>query len=254
MRRRIHATAAKSGSVKRLALLLLPAFVACSHGEYTPYSTTVGVLQPGSTITVQIASGVLNAYKPAEGDPGSRFTVSATAVEGATPPPAPTIRAVKNGIVIEAGAPLESLLVRVPQGVNLVVQSQHGNVNVTDITGNVQVRAGTGDVKIMIAGKAEASTQKGGIDATIGAQSWTGTLHFSSKDGDVTLFVPEIAPFHAHMHTDDGTLFTDFPLRGTSQGTSETIDAPVNGGTNAAGVDLESKRGAVRLLKLAPQA
>jgi len=199
-----------------------------------------------------MASGVLNAYKPAEGDPGNRFTIAATATS-ASPPPAPAVRPAKNGIVIDANAPLASLLVRVPQGVDLVVHSQRGNVNVTDVTGNVDVRAGVGDVEIMIAGRAQASTQRGNIDATIGAQSWPGTLHFSSQDGDVTLFVPEIAAFRAQLHTDDGTLFTDFPLRGTSQGANETIDAPVNGGS-AAGVDLTSKKGAVRLLKLAPQA
>jgi len=253
MRRRIHATAAKSGKVKRFALLLLPAFVACSHGSYTPYSTTTGVLKPGSVITVEMTSGVLNAYKPAEGDPPNRFTVSATALEGATPPPAPAIRLAKNGIVIDAPAPLASLLVRVPSGVDLVVHSRRGNVNVTDITGNVDVAAGEGSVKIMIAGRAQASTNEGNIDATIGAQSWSGTLNFSSNDGDVTLFVPDVAAFRARMHTDDGTLFTDFPLRGTSHGNNETIDAPVNNGT-ASGVDLRSKRGTVRLLRLTPQA
>ncbi|MBV8639452.1 MAG: hypothetical protein JO322_15350, partial [Candidatus Eremiobacteraeota bacterium] len=71
--------------------------------------------------------------------------------------------------------------------------------------------------------------------------------------GDVTVFVPEIAKFHVRLHTDDGTIFTDFGLHGTSVGNNETIDAPVNGG-GSYGVDIESHRGTVRLLRLTPQA
>jgi DUF4097 and DUF4098 domain-containing protein YvlB len=105
----------------------------------------------------------------------------------------------------------------------------------------------------MVTGQAQASTTNGSIDATMGATSWPGTLHFSAQNGDVTVYVPQTAAFHAHLHTDDGTLFTDFDLRGTSQGNSETIDAPVNNGSSF-GLDLESKRGTVRLLRLTPQA
>jgi len=204
-------------------------------------------------MTVNVANTVVNVFKPAEGDPPSRFTVAATANAGASPPPAPTIRHDANGIVVDAPDPLSNLLVRVPQGVQLVVHSRKGNVNVIDISGDVSVHAGSGDVKIMVAGTAQASTLNGSINATIGATTWPGTLRFSSQNGDVTVYVPQTAAFQARLHTDDGTLFTDFDLRGTSIGNNETIDAPVNHGS-AFGLDLESKRGAVRLLRLTPQA
>ncbi|HUA09798.1 MAG TPA: DUF4097 family beta strand repeat-containing protein [Candidatus Acidoferrales bacterium] len=240
--------------MKRCILLLLPlAFVACAN-EPPPYATTYGTLKPGSVMTVNIESGVLNAYKPAIGDPEDRFTIAATQADAkATAPPAPKVRPDGKGIVVDASGRLANLLVRVPQGVDLVVRSHSGSVNVTDISGNVQVAATDGDVKIMIEGRAQASTQHGSIDATMGSTSWPGTLHFSSGDGDVTVYVPVTAAFQARMHTDDGTLFTDFNLRGTSHGSNETIDAPVNGGSRF-GLDLESKRGAVRLLRLTPQA
>jgi hypothetical protein len=48
-------------------------------------------------------------------------------------------------------------------------------------------------------------------------------------------------------------LFTDFNLRGTSQGRSETIDGDVNGGGTRS-IDIETQAGAIRLLKLHPQA
>jgi Putative adhesin len=240
--------------VKRLALSIpLAALVACSSSAPTVYATTVGVLQRGASIGVTIDNGVLNAFRPAQGDPADRFTVTASAYGAASPPPAPVIRPAGKGISVDATGKLANLLVRVPDGVDLNVNSHTGNVNVTDITGNIDVQAGTGDIKIMVPGYAQASTQNGNVEVTIGATHWPGTLRISSDDGDVTVYVPETASFHAHLHTDDGVLFTDFNLRGTSQGANETIDAPVNGG-HTFGLDLESKKGAVRLLRLAPQA
>lgn len=203
-------------------------------------------------MTVQIASGVVNAFKPAESDPANRFTIATTALQPSPQPPAPIVRPMGNGIIVNAPDPIANLLVRVPKGVNLVVNSVNGNVNVTDISGDIRVRAGTGSVKIMVSGYAQAYTHDGDVNVTIGANSWPGTLHIGTDNGDVTVYVPETASFHARMHTDDGMLFTDFDLRGTSHGNNETIDANVNGG-GAYGLDLESHRGAVRLLRLTPQ-
>jgi hypothetical protein len=237
--------------LQRFAFLAVLAFVACSSTPQ-PSVTTYGTLKPGAVMTVNIESGVLNAYKPAEGDPDDRYTIAATA-QDATPPPNPTIRPSGKGIIVDATGKLGYLLVRVPQGVDLVVHSKNGNVNVTDISGNVDVTAANGNVKIMVSGHAQASTQNGNIDLTMGATTWPGTLRSSAQTGDVTVYIPETAAFQARLHTDDGTLFTDFGLTGTSQGSKETIDAPVNGG-GAFGVDLESGRGTVRLLRLTPQA
>jgi phage gp45-like len=54
------------------------------------------------------------------------------------------------------------------------------------------------------------------------------------------------------MHTDDGTVFTDFPLRGTASGTSETIVGNV-GDKNSHAIDIQAHDGSIRLLQLKPQ-
>ncbi len=204
-------------------------------------------------MTVNIDSGVVNAFKPAQSDPSNKYTITATAPAGASPPPAPTTRANGTGVIVDATGTLANLLVRVPQGVDLVVHSKNGNVNVTDISGRVDVHADNGDVKVMVAGVAAATTINGSIDLTMGTTSWHGTLHDIAGQGDVTVYIPAPASFHARLHTDNGTLFTDFGLTGTSHGSNETIDAPVNGG-GPSGVDIESRHGTVRLLRLTPQA
>ncbi|MEO6834815.1 MAG: DUF4097 family beta strand repeat-containing protein [Candidatus Tumulicola sp.] len=235
---------------KRIVLLLLLSAVACSN--QTPYATTVGVLAPGSTMTVRVGHATLSAFHPAAGEPRNRFTVAATAVAKASPPPAPRMRLGSHGVTVAANDPLADLLVRVPDGVTLAVDSREGNVNVTDITGNARIVARNGDVQVMLPGYVEAKVGQGNINARLGSADWPGTLHFSTGRGDIEVWIRDRASFNVHLHTDDGIIFTDFNLRGTSHGGSETIDGEVNGG-GPHGIDIESQAGAVRLLQLHPQ-
>lgn len=202
-------------------------------------------------MTVRVDSGTLNAYQPATGQKRDLFTVQATAPRG-SPPPAPRIAPDAHGITVTAIGKLDSLLVRVPDGTDLVVKSQRGDVNVTDITGNAVVEAGAGNVKLMLPGYAQGSVRQGNLSVTMGATNWPGTLRFSSGRGDVEVWIGAKAAFVAHLHTDNGTLYTDFGLSGTSNGNAETIDGSVNGGGGQS-IDIRSGGGAVRLLKLQPQ-
>ncbi|HTV91306.1 MAG TPA: hypothetical protein VMG98_01170, partial [Verrucomicrobiae bacterium] len=76
--------------MKRLAFFLIVAFVACSSTP-PPYATHIGVLKPGSVLTVNIDHGVINAFKPAQSDPVDQYTITATGIDGASPPPAPSV-------------------------------------------------------------------------------------------------------------------------------------------------------------------
>lgn len=216
-----------------------------------PYATTVGSLEPGSTMTVRLAGGTLDAYHPASGEPRNRFTVTATARKNGPQPAAPTIRALQHGVTIDAPA-LGELLVRAPQGVDVSIVNRSGNVHVTDITGNADVAAGSGDIVIMLPGYAQAHAGTGNVSVRMGSEDWPGVLHFSSGRGDVDVWIRDKASFHARLHTADGTIFTDFNLRGTASGKAETIDGDVNGG-GTHGVDIETKAGEIRLLQLHPQ-
>jgi hypothetical protein len=194
----------------------------------------------------------LNAYQPAAGQPRDLFTISATALPKTTLPPAPVRRQAPHGLVVRATGALSSLLVRVPDRVNLVAESQRGDVNVTDITGNVRVVAQAGNVDIKVPGYAQAAVGNGNLSVMMGAASWPGMLSFSMRRGDVELWIVGRAAFSVHLHTDNGTLFTDFGLRGVSAGHAETIDGSVNGGS-AQRIDVEAADGSIRLLRLQPQ-
>ncbi len=203
-------------------------------------------------MTLSVSQGTVNAYQPASGEPRDRFTIAATAARGTTPD-APRIRPRPGGILVIAPLALASLLVRVPDGVSLVVNSRHGDVNVTDVGGPVSVAAAQGDLRIFLQHSyAQARVGRGNISIAMGATGWPGTLKISTGHGDVEISVEDKAAFSVHLYTANGTLFTDFDLRGTSQGAAETIDGSVNGG-GAQRIDVATSSGSIRLLRLHAQ-
>jgi hypothetical protein len=239
----------------RHGALLLPfaviAMLTASCGGLTPYATSVGALRPGDRMIVRIARGTVNAYAPAVGDPKNRFTVEAFAGPSQMPA-APQIKAITRGIEIDAPA-VRSLLVRVPDNVDLTVYSAGGDVNVTDISGTAVATTAAGRIAFMLPAYGQARVlRNGSISAIIGAAAWPGTLAFSTPKGDVSISVNENDRFRVDLATDDGTIFTDFNLRGTAHGRAERIVGAVGGGSGDA-VVVRTGKGAIRLLRLAPQ-
>lgn len=230
--------------------LLLPS-TGCSSS--TPYVTTVGALGPATTLHVTVANTTVNVYAPEASQRKNLFTIAATALPKGTPPPAPSIHPVPGGIEVNAPNPLTSLLVRVPDRSNVVVRSKHGDISVTDIAGNADVATAAGDVTLMLPGYAQASTGSGTLSVTMGAVTWPGTLRFTTQRGDITLSISPKVACSVHLHTGNGTLFTDFGLSGAATGPSETIDGVLGGG-GPQRIDVEAVRGSIRLLRLQPQA
>jgi hypothetical protein len=202
---------------------------------------------------VTVADAPVNAYAPMASQRRTLFTVAATALPHGTPPPPPLVRPGRGGIEVTASNPLASLLVRVPDRSNIVVRSKHGDISVTDIAGDADVATANGNVTVMLNGYAQASTGTGALTVTMGAQSWPGTLRFSTQRGDITLWINPKADCAVHLHTDSGTLFTDFGLRGSAAGHAETIDGVLGGGGSQR-IDVETAIGSIRLLRLQPQA
>jgi Putative adhesin len=234
-------------------LLLLPLLILVACSKQQAYVTTVGILKPGATLTVHVADATLNAYQPAAGQRRDFFTVAATALKG-TPPPAPRLHVGANGVVVEAPNSLASLMVRVPDVANLQVESRRGDVNVTGIAGDAQIAAEHGNVQLILpTGYAQAAVGQGNLSVTMGSTNWPGTLRFSTRRGDIEVWINPKTSFDVHLHTDDGSLFTDFALTGSSHGRSETIDGSVNG-RGLRRIDVETSSGAIRLLRLQPQA
>lgn len=237
--------------MKPLLLLSFLALTGCGS-SLTAYATSTGTLPAGSTFAVTSAGSQIDVYKPAVGQTPSTYTVIESAVPGSYP-------ATRDLTIAPRSAKLDvapfynQVLVRVPDRVALSIHATKGTINVTDISGPSVVSTGDGEVKIMVPGYAQASSGSGNVTVFMGATQWPGTLHFATTKGDAEVWINATAQFHIRMHTARGTIFTDFPVTGTSNGESETIDSIVGGGHPKQSIDIEVADGGIRLLQLKPQ-
>jgi len=230
----------------RLALLLLlTSLAACGHQEFA--FQRIGTVPPGAAIVVHNVQGDISVYAPERGQPASMYTIAAN-----TAMPESSIVFRGRRVSVSARGPGVNYLIRGPKGAVLDLGTSDGSINVADFDGVVTARTGRGDIKMLIPQYGNASVGTGNISVIFASTAWPGTLHFSADRGDVELYVNENAAAHVHLHTDRGTIFTDFPLKGTASGTSETIGATINGGANR-GIDVEVRDGSIRLLQLKPQ-
>ncbi len=243
--------------MKYLVGVLLVALTGCAGAA--PFFTSSGTLAPGSTMQVTSSAGVdakpleINVYKPAIGDPRDKYTVSLSGGHQTTQ--------ILSGIVHQHGKTLlvdpsiggaQVALIRVPNNVALSLANANGPVNITDISGPIVAKTGKGDIKIMVPDYAQASAQSGNVTVYMSATKWPATLHYSTQNGSVELWINENTEFRVHLHTDRGTIFTDFDLRGTSKGLSETIDSAV-GANPKQTIDVRVGTGDIRVLQLKPQ-
>jgi hypothetical protein len=237
----------------RLALVLLA--LSCCAPQLKTYGTFSGTLPPGARMIVGAPQAEINVYKPLNSDPSDRYTVQLMARPDASPlpPPAPLLQSSGRVLRVNAGEAAGAILVRVPDRVALDVRIGDGDVNVTDVTGVVDASTNHGAVKVMVPAYARASSGAGNITVFMGATDWPGVLRFGTQRGDVEVWINATAQFGVHMHTDRGTIFTDFGLTGTSKGTAETIDGAVGGQPATRGVDITVRDGDIRLLQLKPQ-
>lgn len=230
-----------------LGLLLVLPCVGCS-GDRAAIRKQ-GTLTGGS-ISVSAAAGKIEAYPPAANEPKDRYTLEVYR-RGNGAPILNVLTSASTHTFATAGAPAD-VLVRIPQGVRAVLRAQRGDIHVSDVNAPVEATALAGDIKIQIPSYADARTQRGNISATLGDANWPGTLRFSSDAGDVEVWVPAIADATVDLHTDRGTIFTDFNLRGTASGQAETITGTIGSGGRRTLV-VRTKNGNVRLMKLVPQ-
>jgi hypothetical protein len=232
--------------VRIACFVALIALASCGGGS--PVVERSGILQPGGALVVSNIAGDIDAYAPARNQPADHYSIEAFA-PGAQDVSVSISRLVLNAQARTAGVRFQ---VRAPGGTSMNLTTRTGNINVQDYDGVVNAATGTGDIKMLIPAYGNAFAHKGNVSVIFSSVDWNGTLHFGADDGNVEVYVNENAKARIRMHTDDGTVFSDFDITGTSSGTGETIDAPVNGG-GPRGIDVEVRHGDIRVMQLKPQ-
>lgn len=207
-------------------------------------------MPPGATIVVNNVRGDIDAYAPQRNQPADQYTIQTFSAPSVAPV---SLRTAPLLISATAPQPGVRFLVRGPKGGTMNLSTGSGNINVADFEGIVNAHTGKGDIKMLIPMYGNASIGTGNMTIIYASTDWPGTLHFTVGSGNVQLYVNENAKSDVHLHTGDGEIFSDFPgLRGTSHGNNETIDSYINGG-GPRSIDIEVKRGFIRLMQLKPQ-
>jgi hypothetical protein len=228
-------------------LLLLSALAACSAAP--PALKRSGTLPVGATIALKVARGNISAYAPERGQPASQYTLEGY---GRYARADTNIRMRGRGLAVTTAGFGTDFLVRGPKGALLDLYTAQGSINVADFDGVVNAQTRQGDIKMLLPQYGNARAGTGNVSVIFASTSWPGTLHLTADHGDVEIYVNENAAAHIHLRTMHGTIFTDFPLRGSASGASETIDGSINGGAKR-GIEVYVRDGSIRLLQLKPQ-
>lgn len=234
----------------RRTVLLLPLVLLAGCAAPPPAIKQTGVFPPGATIVARNIKGNIDAYAPERGQPADEYTVSAYG-----PPGSVTIKKANLLISASANQPGVNFLVRGPKGGSMDLSTQQGDIHVGDFEGIVNAHTDRGSIAMLIPQYGSASIGTGNMSVIFASTNWPGTLKFTVGDGNVEIYVNEHAQARMRLHTDNGTIFTDFPpapLKGTSHGSNETLQGTINGG-GPRSIDVEVHNGIIRVLQLKPQ-
>lgn len=230
--------------------LLLPLVLLAGCAAPPPAIKQTGIFPPGATIVARNIRGNIDAYAPERGQPADEYTVAAYG-----PPESVTITKANLLIRATANQPGVNFLVRGPKGGSMDLSTQQGDIHVGDFEGIVNAHTDRGSIAMLIPQYGSASIGTGNMSVIFASTNWPGTLKFTVGNGNVELYVNEHAQARVHLHTDNGTIFTDFPpapLKGTSHGSNETLQGTINGG-GPRSIDVEIHNGIIRVLQLKPQ-
>jgi len=136
--------------------------------------------------------------------------------------------------------------IALPKGVALKVRSVNGPVDARNLDSDVDAAGVNQDITISTRRSARAKTVNGGIDATMGARTWSGSLAFATVNGSVSVRLPRNASFSLHANTLNGSInVSGFPIAASHGfiGRSASGTAGRGGGE----LSLKTLNGAIRL-------
>ena len=147
-------------------------------------------------------------------------------------------------------------------GSNVDVRTRNGSVSLTGIAGDARVVTRNGAVTVMADGNADvvtrngrvrveaggyasARSRNGSVSATLGRADWTGDTRFETRNGSVTVRVPEAIDADVSMHTDRGSIRTDLAIDAHTDERRHLAGRLGNGGRD---LRLKTRNGSIRLL------
>ncbi len=152
--------------------------------------------------------------------------------------------------------------VAVPDDVDFVARNRNGHVDANGLGGNVEVvtrnggitviadgsvdvQTRNGRVQVEAGGYARAHSRNGSVRATLRKADWTGDATFETRNGSLTLHVPETVNADVSMHTRRGSIHTDLAVDADIDERRHLAGRIGDGGRN---LRLKTRNGSIRLL------
>lgn len=100
----------------------------------------------------------------------------------------------------------------VPQTTDLDLKAHNGGISISDVRGRLEFTANNGGVTLKrVAGDVSGTTLNGGVHVELAGNTWDGRqLEVSTKNGGVTLALPERYSAHVRTETVNGAVRSDF--------------------------------------------
>jgi DUF4097 and DUF4098 domain-containing protein YvlB len=137
--------------------------------------------------------------------------------------------------------------VQVPSGVRFLGRTVNGGIETKSLSSDVEAYTVNGAINITGNGMAQAKTVNGGIQASMGATSWSRPLTFETVNGGVAVTLPSGAQADVDAETVNGSISTDFPLTVQGKFGPKRIQGKIgNGGSS---LRMATVNGSIHLIR-----
>lgn len=138
----------------------------------------------------------------------------------------------------------------VPQDITLNLQTQDGDISVSNVTGQMTLKSSDGDIELdgdTLQQHSSIQTDSGDIDFT-GAIDPQGIYQFTSNSGDITVGLDGGTPYHLHAITQSGDFNGNGAASSFSSGNGNGINQQGDVGNNPqASLTLQTQSGDIDL-------
>jgi hypothetical protein len=139
--------------------------------------------------------------------------------------------------------------IRVPRGVHFTGRTVNGDVEAISLPGDIAAHTVNGGIRLTTAGIATATTVNGSIAVTLGRADWTGTNHFETVNGAITLDLPAALSAELEARTVNGGITTDFPIQVQGRIDRRRISGAIGDGGGRK-LEVSTVNGSIRLRKI----
>lgn len=137
-----------------------------------------------------------------------------------------------------------------PQTTDLVVKGHNGGIAISDVRGRMELETHNGGIHLTrIAGDVTGSTTNGGVHVELAGARWEGNqLQLTTRNGGVSVSMPENYSAHIQTETFNGGIESDFPV--SLHGNTKPRNLDFNVGSGGALIHVSTRNGGVKLKRV----